>query len=250
MPTSSTSSRHFPCPPATPAHPGHFSASLPVRLSLFDPTHPRVASLSQVPIMASRIGARAFAPALRRVVHRRAEGVARRQFSSGTHGASNGSDTPWIIGSALVFVPTIIYLLSPSAQSNSHKAHSAAGHDEPHAHEKNAPKTPPPPEPTESEATIADAEGTEVPVEEVKASLAQAVTQDAPKEAAQAEAEAAESPKSDDGTPGQTSEAETNHEQSEKPHDGTPHGDEDAKLLPPDLSEAPEQSIQVKVSSL
>lgn len=194
--------------------------------------------------MASRIGARAFAPALRRVVHRRAEGVARRQFSSGPHGASNGSDTPWIIGSALVFVPTIIYLLSPSAQSNSHEAHSATGHDEPHAHEKSAPITPPPPEPTKSEATIADAEGTEVPVEEVKASLALAITQDAPKEAAQAEAEAAESPKSDDGAPGQTSEAETNHEQSEKPHDGTPQGDEDAKQPPPDLSEAPEQSTQ------
>lgn len=177
-------------------------------------------------------------------MHRRAEGVARRQFSSGPHGASNGSDTPWIIGSALVFVPTIIYLLSPSAQSNSHEAHSATGHDEPHAHEKSAPITPPPPEPTKSEATIADAEGTEVPVEEVKASLALAITQDAPKEAAQAEAEAAESPKSDDGAPGQTSEAETNHEQSEKPHDGTPQGDEDAKQPPPDLSEAPEQSTQ------
>ncbi|KAH9065456.1 hypothetical protein EDB87DRAFT_1679925 [Lactarius vividus] len=193
--------------------------------------------------MASRLGARAFAPALRRVVHRRAEGVARRQFSSGAHGASDSSDTPWIIGSALVFVPTIIYLLSPSAQSSSHKAHSTTGHNDPHAHEKSAPKTPPT-KPTKSEATFADAEGTEVPVEEVKASLAQAVTQDAPKEAAQAEAEAAESPKSDDGAPGQTSEAETNHEQSEKPHNGTPQGDEDAKQPPSDLGEAPEQSTQ------
>ncbi|KAI9443176.1 hypothetical protein H4582DRAFT_2054246 [Lactarius indigo] len=192
--------------------------------------------------MASRLGARAFAPALRRVVHRRTQGVARRQFSSNTHGASDSSDTPWIIGSALVFVPTIIYLLSPSAQSNSHKAHSATGHDEPHAHAKSAPQTAPPPEPTKSEATIADAEGTEVPVEEVKASLAQAVT--LLKEAAQAEADAAESPKSDDGAPGQTSEAETDQEHSEKPHAGTLQGDEDANQRPPDLGEAPEQSTQ------
>ncbi len=75
-------------------------------------------------------------------------------------------------------------------------------------------------------------------------------TQDAPKEAAQAEADVAESPKSDDGAPGQTSEAETDHEQSEKPHAGTLQGDEDAKPPPPDLSEAPEQSTQVHFVSL
>ncbi|KAI9465534.1 hypothetical protein BJY52DRAFT_1183625 [Lactarius psammicola] len=194
--------------------------------------------------MASRLGARAFAPVLRRVVHRQAHGTARRQYSSNTHGASNSGDTPWIIGSALVFVPTIVYLLSPSAQSNSHKTHSATGHDEPHAHAKSTPEMPPPPEPTESKATIADAEGTEVSVEEVKASLTQAITQDAPKEAAQAEADAAESPKSDDGALGQTSKAEADHEQIEKPHAGTLQGDEDVKPPPPDLSEAPEPSPQ------
>ena len=98
--------------------------------------------------------------------------------------------------------------------------------------------------PIQSEATIVDDEGTEVPVEEVKDSLTQAVvrlsplssramvtevsqTQDAPKEAAQAEVDAAaESPTSDDGAPGQTSEAETEIEQSEKPQAGTPQSDE------------------------
>ena len=76
-------------------------------------------------------------------------------------------------------------------------------------------------------------------------------TQDAPREAAQAEADAIEPPKSDDGAPGQTSEAEINHEQSEKPHAGTPQGDEDVKPPPPDLSEAPEESTQVRfVSSI
>jgi len=182
--------------------------------------------------MTFRIGARALAPALRRVANRQAHGSARRQFSSSTHGASNSGsgDTPWLIGSALVFVPTIVYLFSPSARSDSHKA---ADHD---AHAKSAPKTPPPPEPTESEVTIVDAEGTEVPVEEVKDSLTQAVMQDAPKEAAQAEADAAESP--------ETSEAETENEQSEKPQAGTPQSDEETNSPPPDLSDAPEQSTE------
>ena len=49
--------------------------------------------------MASRLGARVFAPALRRVVHRQVYGTARRQFSSNTHGASNSGsgDTPWMV---------------------------------------------------------------------------------------------------------------------------------------------------------
>ena len=75
-------------------------------------------------------------------------------------------------------------------------------------------------------------------------------TQDAPKEAAQAEADAAESPKSDDGALGQTSKAEADHEQIEKPHAGTLQGDEDVKPPPPNLSEAPEPSPQVRFVSL
>ena len=49
--------------------------------------------------MASRLGARVFAPALRRVMHRQVYGTARRQFSSNTHGASNSGsgDTPWMV---------------------------------------------------------------------------------------------------------------------------------------------------------
>ncbi|KAF8258212.1 hypothetical protein EI94DRAFT_1755304 [Lactarius quietus] len=138
---------------------------------------------------------------------------------------------PWIIGSTLVFVPTIVYLLSPSA-SNSHKAHSAAGHD---AHAESVSSTSPPPEPTNSEATMTDDEGTEVPLEEVKESITQAVTQDSPKEAAQGEADASESPKSDDGAPGQTS--ETENEQSEKPLDGTSQSDEESKSPPEQSTE-------------
>ena len=70
-------------------------------------------------------------------------------------------------------------------------------------------------------------------------------TGDTPKNTMQAEADAAESPKSDDGAPGQTSEAETDNEQSEKSHDDT-QSDVEAESTPPDSSEAPEQSAEVR----
>ncbi|KAI0300321.1 hypothetical protein BC826DRAFT_992682 [Russula brevipes] len=204
--------------------------------------------------MALRTGARLLTPALRRVVHQQARATAPRQFtSSAHHGASESSDRAWIIGSALVFVPTIGYLLSPSARSKSHHVHSAAGHGEPRAPAENTPAPPPPQpaEPPKNEETVADAEGTEVPVEEVKASIAQAVEQDAPKEAAQAEVESTESTKYDDGAPGQTSEAETDHEQIDKPHaepkKGTLQDDADAAPQPTDLGKAREQAKQGRV---
>ncbi|KAI0004558.1 hypothetical protein BJV74DRAFT_808124 [Russula compacta] len=202
--------------------------------------------------MALRMGARSLAPALRRVAYRQARTVAPRQFSSSAHSASKSSDTPWIIGSALVFVPTVVYLFSPSARSKPHQAHSATGHGNPHAPAENTPTPAPlPVEPTKNEDTIADAEGTEVPAEEVKASIVQAVTQDSPKEAAQAEAESAESAKSDDNAPGQASEAETetNSEQVKKPHaepeKDRAQDDKDAQSRPTDLGEARKQTTQV-----
>jgi len=200
--------------------------------------------------MAFRLGARSLTPALRRVAHRQGRIAAptRRQFSSTAHSASNSGDTTWMIGSALVFIPTIVYLLSPSARSKPHQAHSAAGHGEPHAPAENTPKAPPPVEPTKNEGTIADADGTEVPVEEVKASITQAITQDAPKEAAQAEVETAESTKFNDGAPGQTSDAETDHEQKTRPHaeskKGTLQGDGDMEPRPTDLGKAREQTTK------
>ncbi|KAI0269793.1 hypothetical protein BC834DRAFT_863391 [Gloeopeniophorella convolvens] len=199
--------------------------------------------------MASRLAIRSLSPALRRAAPRQARSLAPRHMSSSAHGAPKSSDTAWLVGSALVFIPTIGYLLSPSARSKPHQVHSAAGHGEPRAPAENTPSQPAP-EPTKSGETIADAEGTEVPAEEVKESIEQAVRSNAPKEAAQAEAENAEATKYDNGAPGQTSEAETDHEQKEKPHDepkkGTLQSDEDTQPQPTDLSKAREQSKQGK----
>jgi len=204
--------------------------------------------------MSLRVAARSLKPTLHRAAYQHARTVAHRQFASNSHNAPEGNDTAWIIGSALVFIPTIGYLLSPSAHSKPHQAHSATGHGKPHAPAENtptgaAPPPPPPPaEPTKNEETIADAEGTEIPVEEVKASVVQAVTHDAPKEAAQAEAETAESTKDDDGASSQNSEAETDREQTDKPHD-EPKKDtvHNAESRPTELGKAQEKAVQGKV---
>jgi len=145
-----------------------------------------------------------------------------------------------MIASALVFIPTIGYLLSPSARSKPHHAHSTTGHGQPRAPAENTPTTPTA-EPIEK--TIADDEGTEVPAEQVKASIIQAVTQDSPKEATQAEAEMAESTENEDGAQGKASEAETDREQIEKPHaEGTAQDNRDPRPRPTDLGEAREQT--------
>jgi len=76
---------------------------LPVRpqLRLTPASFPSLCSTHLCPpVMASRLRLSAFAPALRRVAHRHAHGVARRQFSSSTHGVSNSGDTPWIVCSS------------------------------------------------------------------------------------------------------------------------------------------------------
>ncbi|KAF8517505.1 hypothetical protein BU17DRAFT_91632 [Hysterangium stoloniferum] len=50
-----------------------------------------------------------------------------RGVSSSTHGHSTQSDKPWIIGSALVFGPALIYLLGPGQSPN-----VVTGHGDPH----------------------------------------------------------------------------------------------------------------------
>lgn len=95
-----------------------------------------------------------------------------------SHG-NYGSDTPWMVGSALVFGPAVLYLLSPSARKtshaheaeHSHSAHSsdASNHVEPHP----AAETP----------TMKDDEGTEVSGEEIRQSMEQAFNADSPKDA-------------------------------------------------------------------
>ncbi|KAI9573691.1 hypothetical protein HD554DRAFT_919957 [Boletus coccyginus] len=57
----------------------------------------------------------------------------RRTMSSESHAGhgSTSSDRPWIIGSALVFGPLFLYLVSPSARKGSH-VHTDHGHNAHH----------------------------------------------------------------------------------------------------------------------
>ncbi|KAI0283935.1 hypothetical protein BGY98DRAFT_949637 [Russula aff. rugulosa BPL654] len=190
--------------------------------------------------MTLRNATRSLTPSLRRLAYRQARTVSPRQFSANAHSAPKSSDTAWMIGSALIFIPTIGYLLSPSARSKPHHAHNATGHGQPHAPAENTSTAPQAPEPIKNEETIADDEGTEVPAEQVKASIIQAVTQDSPAEAAQAEAEMTESTKNEDGAQGKASEAETDREQIEKSQAEA----EGQEGRPTDLGKAREQTKQ------
>lgn len=94
-----------------------------------------------------------------------------------SHG-NYGSDTPWMVGSALVFGPAVLYLLSPSARKTSHAheaEHSQSAHrgDTSHHVEPHTAATP----------TMKDDEGTEVSGEEIKQSMEQAFVADSPKDA-------------------------------------------------------------------
>ena len=179
---------------------------------------------------------RSLTPALRRLAYRQARTVSPRQFSASAHSAPKSSDTTWMVRlshpcSFFILSSTrarrsgprsslsrrsvlqhclritltthiqttlqIGYLLSPSARSKPHHAHSATGHGQPSAPVENTPTAPPAPpaEPIkvchfcplstrlgclndcwiQNEETIADAEGTEVSAEQVKASITQTV---------------------------------------------------------------------------
>ncbi|KAG2010277.1 hypothetical protein CC2G_013115 [Coprinopsis cinerea AmutBmut pab1-1] len=50
--------------------------------------------------------------------------LGRRNMASEAHTPATKSDTPWIIGSALIFGPIIAYLVSPSARKNTHAVHN------------------------------------------------------------------------------------------------------------------------------
>lgn len=105
----------------------------------------------------------------------------RRTMASAAPHASHGnygSDTPWMVGSALVFGPAVLYLLSPSARKTSHAheaEHSQSAHrgDTSHHVEPHTAATP----------TMKDDEGTEVSGEEIKQSMEQAFVADSPKDA-------------------------------------------------------------------
>jgi len=132
--------------------------------------------------MASRAARTVFTAAARASARpaRVAQHIGRRHNSASSHGSSaTSSDKPWIIGSALVFGPLLLYLLSPSASKKS--AEHAGHHDEEHgsAHAPNhestieaAPSTLP------TEVKMTDDEGKE---ENVADSLAAAEHEDVPK---------------------------------------------------------------------
>ncbi|KAH6912758.1 hypothetical protein BKA70DRAFT_774315 [Coprinopsis sp. MPI-PUGE-AT-0042] len=117
-----------------------------------------------------------FARSLFQAGARRAQTVApRRAFGKRTmateaHGASK-SDTPWMVGSALVFGPLFLYLVSPSARKHTGAVH----HDEKEyptlKHE--APKAE-----AHEPVIMKDSEGTE---QNVAGSLALSEKTDAPK---------------------------------------------------------------------
>jgi len=44
-------------------------------------------------------------------------------MSATSHAPTKSSDTPWIVGSLVVFGPALLYLLSPSARKNTHGVH-------------------------------------------------------------------------------------------------------------------------------
>ncbi|KAG2341064.1 hypothetical protein BDR05DRAFT_965933 [Suillus weaverae] len=115
----------------------------------------------------------------------------RRTMASAAPHASHsnyGSDTPWMIGSALVFGPAMLYLLSPSARKTRHdheSTHSQSAHRSDASHHvepQSAAETP----------TMKDDEGTEVSGEEIKQSLEQAFDTDSPKDAQEHEEAVAE----------------------------------------------------------
>ncbi|KAG2039770.1 hypothetical protein BDR03DRAFT_201443 [Suillus americanus] len=89
--------------------------------------------------------------------------------SHASHG-NYGSDTPWMIGSALVFGPAMLYLLSPSAHKTSHAHEAEHGHS---AHRSDASHHAEP-HPAAETPTMKDDEGTEVSGEEIKQSMEQA----------------------------------------------------------------------------
>lgn len=90
-----------------------------------------------------------------------------------------GSDTPWMIGSALIFGPMMLYLASPSARKTTHahesqQSHSVHRSDASHHVE---------PQPAAETPAMKDDEGTEVSGEEIKQSMEQAFNADSPKDA-------------------------------------------------------------------
>jgi len=137
--------------------------------------------------MTLRNATRSLTPALRRLAYWQARTVSPRKFSASAHSAPKSSDTAWMVRLrhpfSFIICPQLVlvdrvrarlypdgqssniaymlltvhiqtmlqigYLLSPSARSKPHHAHSATGHGQPRAPAENTPRAPlaPPAEP-------------------------------------------------------------------------------------------------------
>ncbi|KAH9936586.1 uncharacterized protein B0H18DRAFT_974522 [Fomitopsis serialis] len=188
--------------------------------------------------MTSRLGRRIFAQAVRPSVRAtgRTTGAGRRCMSS-TADAAKSSDMPWIIGSAVVFGPAAVWLLT--SQSDKKTLDVAFSQADRGAHslgdsKKDAENTPESSgedasaEPKEAEETentqessdkgaVTDSEGETVSGKEVNESMQQSFNEDSPPDAQAAEEKEAKDGKWTEGAPGQSSEAETKPDQKEKP---------------------------------
>ncbi|OSD07457.1 hypothetical protein PYCCODRAFT_1430701 [Trametes coccinea BRFM310] len=207
--------------------------------------------------MASRaFSRRLFASALRAPATAARPAAGRRLASTGVeHGAKQSSDMPWMIGSALVFGPIAVYLLSTQGKdkgkhsADAHHARAAKAHapteepaqkeeqpaPEPEPAQEEAPKDEQPAEQADSSSDdklhgaqpMTDSEGTTASAEEIDASMKQAFKSNIPEDAQRAEEN---DKKFAEGAPGQTAEAETKPDQKEMPghhHAGTLQSDSD-----------------------
>ncbi|KAF9525530.1 hypothetical protein CPB83DRAFT_885554 [Crepidotus variabilis] len=83
--------------------------------------------------MSARLARSAFHNAARRAqttIGSSLPRMSRRMASTASHGAAK-SDTPWIVGSLLIFGPAFLYLVSPTARKTEHHIDHKDKHEHP-----------------------------------------------------------------------------------------------------------------------
>ncbi|KAI0770126.1 hypothetical protein C8Q74DRAFT_1353864 [Fomes fomentarius] len=225
-------------------------------------------------MIASRLARRVLTHSVRPVTRVSVPSGRRFASTSAGHATKQSSDTPWIIGSALVFGPVIAYLLfgaqdkakHPTAEHHakpqpsisteppakeaeeepaSSEVDKAAGQEVASDSPKDAQaaeETDPSPVSEDGKVhgspALTDSEGNTASAEEIDASFKQAFKSNIPQDAQLAEAH---DTTYGNGAPGQTEEAENKPDQKEKP--GSPHEgtfQEDGESGPTDLGDARE----------
>ncbi|KIL55970.1 hypothetical protein M378DRAFT_182096 [Amanita muscaria Koide BX008] len=189
--------------------------------------------------MASRIARSIFSSAVRASARptRAAQQLSRRHMSASesVHGSQHsGSDRPWIIGSALVFGPFFLYLLSPSARK-SHAQHAI--HNDKHDFGIHTSQH----ESPVSEVIMKDDEGTEANVTD---SLAASEHEDAPKVGEAVEKEFSVSSSPDIENVKDSSEGEAKSEQPE------PDATADADTSSAEKYDIVQEGVQVPPTNL